>query len=498
MTDLPSQVFFASQVRELDRIAIEDCGIAGYTLMSRAGEAIFALLKQFCSSAQSVCIVCGAGNNAGDGYVVARIAAAAGLQVSVVALVDPDKLSGDAALAFNDFVDSGIEPVIGFESLPTAEVYVDAMLGTGLDRPLDGSFLAAVRALNASESPVMAVDIPTGLHADSGLPLGAAVRADATLSFIGLKSGYFLGDGPELTGRLFYDNLGVPTDIAKAVQPVLLCIDRDLIVSTLPPRRRTAHKGSHGHILIIGGGRGMLGAARLAGEAALRSGAGLVTLATFPDHAHSCAMDRPELMCRGVSGSGDLEKFLDQATVIAIGPGLGTDDWARELLESVLQAAEHNIPLIIDADALNLLAQMPSKPRRDNWIATPHPGEAARLLNTDAASIQQDRLAAVTALRNLLGGVVVLKGAATLVAGDNEMVRVCRHGNPGMASAGFGDVLTGVCAGVAAQGADLFPAACCAVDVHAHAADLAAAGWERGLIASDIFPYLRSCLNPIQ
>ncbi len=508
MTDLSSQVFIASQVRELDRIAIEDRGISGYTLMSRAGEAVFDLLKQYGPSAKSLCIMCGAGNNAGDGYVVARIAAAAGLKISVMALVDPGRLSGDAALAFSDFRDCGIEPVAGFENLPAVDVYVDAMLGTGLDRPLDGSFLAAVRALNASETPVLAVDIPTGLHADSGLPLGDAVHADATLSFIGLKSGYFLGDGPELTGALFYDDLGVPADIADGMQPLMLGIDRNMIASVLRRRKRTAHKGSHGHVLIIGGGRGMPGAVRLAGEAALRSGAGLVTLATHPDHAHSCTGDRPELMCRGVSGREDLENFLGRASVIAIGPGLGTDEWASDLVASALEARDRNTPLIIDADALNLLAQMPSIPQNQNRIATPHPGEAARLLNTDTASIQQDRLAAVAALQKLLGGVVVLKGAATLVSAEKEIVRVCRHGNPGMASAGFGDVLTGICAGVVAQivapgvtpggtqGVDLFPAACCAVDAHARAADLAAAGWERGLIASDIFPYLRSCLNP--
>jgi NAD(P)H-hydrate epimerase len=258
----------------------------------------------------------------------------------------------------------------------------------------------------------------------------------------------------------------------------------------LPRRRRTAHKGDFGHVLVIGGGRGMPGAARLAGEAALRAGAGLVTLAVHPDNAGIVAT-RPELMCVATRSAAELAAVFARATVVAVGPGLGQDDWARGLFDAAIASGR---PLVVDADALNLLA---AEPRAlEHWVLTPHPGEAGRLLGTGSADVQADRLQAAHALQSRYGGVVVLKGAGSIVRDAADVPAICDRGNPGMAAGGMGDVLTGVIAGVAAQCADLGRAARAGVLVHAQAGDLAARRGERGMTASDVLEQVRPCVNP--
>jgi NAD(P)H-hydrate epimerase len=266
--------------------------------------------------------------------------------------------------------------------------------------------------------------------------------------------------------------------------------------STLHPRSRTTHKGQCGHVLIIGGTLGMGGALRLAGEGALRSGAGLVTLATDPQHSALLNLNRPELMCHGVAHVEDLEPLLQRANVVVIGPGLGRSAWANTLFNRVLNIHQ---PLIVDADALNLLAATPTQ--RANWILTPHPGEAARLWGGEqitAKAVQQDRFAAAAAIQARYGGVLVLKGSGTIISSNSHRPpAVCSAGNPGMASGGMGDLLTGIIAGILAQGWELEDAANMGVCLHAAAADCAAAdGGERGLIASDVAPYVRTLFNP--
>lgn len=259
---------------------------------------------------------------------------------------------------------------------------------------------------------------------------------------------------------------------------------------TLPARSPTAQKGDFGHVLVIGGDHGMSGALRLAGEAALRTGAGLVSVATRADHAAGISTSRPELMSHGVESVAQLSPRLKRATVLAAGPGLGQGEWGRKLFSAVL---ESSLPMVVDADALNLLAAEPV--RRDNWILTPHTGEAARLLGQTVEQVQADRIAAAVALKQKYGGVVVLKGAGTLVVDATGEIAMCNEGNPGMASGGMGDVLTGVIAGLLAQGCDLTESARQGVCLHAHAADLAAQEGQRGLLASDLFPYLRRLLG---
>jgi ADP-dependent NAD(P)H-hydrate dehydratase / NAD(P)H-hydrate epimerase len=487
-------VYRAAQVREADRRAIQDHGIPAYELMSRAAAAALHALRARWPRAQRIRVVCGAGNNAGDGYVLARLARAAGLDARVLWLRDPGGLRGAAATAHADASAAGVA-LAAFEpaALADADLIVDALLGTGLDRPLAAEWAAAVAAIDAAGRPVLALDIPSGLHADTGAVLGCAVRADLTITFIAPKLGLYTGAGPDHVGQIELANLDVPDAVFQALPVAAWHVAAEALPRWLPgPRPRTAHKGRFGHVLVVGGQPGMGGAARLAAEAAARAGAGLVSVATHPQHAATLNSDRPELMCTGVACAEDLRPLLARATVVAVGPGLGQDAWARNLLATLWDA---DLPLVLDADALNLLARNPL--RRDDWVLTPHPGEAARLLGTTAAAVQADRPAAVAALQSRYGGVVVLKGAGTLIH-DGQVCRLSTVGNPGMASGGMGDVLTGVIAGLRAQGLDPLAAAAAGVLVHGLAGDaVARAGGERGLLAGDLLLDVRRLVNPV-
>lgn len=505
MSKMSQRVYTPKQVRELDRIAIEEQGVPGYELMTRAGQACFSAARERYPDAHRWLVLCGSGNNAGDGYVIARLAHQNGVEVRLLAVSDPEQLTGDAALAWRDYRGSGGEYVAwdGAQAGPPdfsgMDLIVDALLGTGLVRPLKSTYLGMVQAINASPLPVVAVDIATGLNGTSGAPMGDAVYADLTVTFIGLKQGFFVGAGPDYTGELVYSDLAINPIETERVAPALQIFDREQFASLIPPRQRTAHKGDHGHVLVIGGNSGMGGAVRLAGEAALRGGAGLVSVATRPDNVLALMAGRPELMVQGIDVGTDLDALLEQADVIAIGPGLGTDDWATHVYGRALAAVK---PLVMDADALNLLAMQPV--RRDDWILTPHPGEAARLLRTDTGAVQADRIGAVQALVNKYGGTVLLKGHGTLVASIHaECPWLIQAGNPGMATAGMGDVLTGLTAALLAQSclqetwinATWVDVAAAAGWVHASAGDRAAERGERGLLASDLMQELRACLN---
>ncbi len=492
MKGLPHNLYRAEQVRELDRLAIDYYGIAGYSLMTTAGQAVFEQLRKRWPRVRSIAVLCGGGNNGGDGYVVARLARLAGLEVELHQLVEPEKLQGDARHAFDDAVAASVS-MINYDGqrLDGFDLIVDAMLGTGLDGEVSGVWREAIEAVNEIGSPVVAVDIPSGLSADTGRVMGAAVRADLTVSFIGLKRGLFTADGPDYCGQLYFSDLHVPAEVYGHLTPAAKRIDYHALVSAIPRRQRNSHKGHHGHVLIVGGDHGMGGAVRLAGEAAARCGAGLVTLATREANVSAITAARPELMCHGVETPAQLRVLLRRANVVAIGPGLGSSEWGRAMMAVIL---ESRLPLVLDADALNLLATDPM--RHDKWVLTPHPGEAARMLGCSTAEIQQDRFNAVASLEASYGGVVVLKGCGSLVlAGDGE-IALCSDGNPGMACGGMGDLLTGVIAALVAQGMGLRQAARLGVVVHAAAGDVAASEGERGLLASDLLPHLRSLLNP--
>jgi hydroxyethylthiazole kinase-like uncharacterized protein yjeF len=359
-----------------------------------------------------------------------------------------------------------------------------------LERPLEGDWLAAVNAINAVPAAVLALDVPTGLHADTGAILGATVRADRTATFIGRKRGLYTGQGPDVAGHITLHDLQVPDTVYGQVTAVACLVTQPPLGPLGEPRPRTAHKGHHGQVLVIGGDHGMNGAVQLAGLAALRVGAGLVSLATRPEHAAAIAATCPELMSHGVESGRELAGLLDRATVVAIGPGLGRSRWARDLLAFVLQC---ELPLVVDADALNLLAR--EQVSRDNWVLTPHPGEAGRLLDIAARQVQADRFVALEGIVSTYGGIAVLKGAGTLIGMADAPVAVCATGNPGMATAGTGDVLTGVIAGLVAQGLPLLQAATAGVCVHGLAGDAAARAGERGMIASDVIAALPGVLQ---
>ena len=488
---LPSELYSAAQVRALDAESIETHGIPGAVLMERAGRCAYRTLRARWPSARCVHVVCGAGNNGGDGFVLARLARADGLDVVTHLLGDMTSLGNDARSMFGQLTASGAHPIpFSVSRLAPAEVIVDAVFGTGLGREVAGGWRAAIEAMNDASAPVLAIDLPSGLHADTGRVLGAAVRARATVTFIGLKRGLFTGEGPARCGDLVFDDLSVPAAVFQTVTSDVRRIDRTLLAD-LAPRSRTAHKGSHGHVLILGGEAGFAGAARLAGEAAARTGAGLVSVGTREQHAGWVNIACPELMVRGVESDQALRELAARASVIAVGPGLGTNTWGGMILESALGLQR---PTVVDADGLNLLAARPSY--NEHWILTPHPAEAGRLLGVPTTEVQDDRFAAVRLIAERYGGICVLKGAGTLIAGAGESLALCSAGNPGLATGGTGDVLTGVIAAFLAQGHGLGEAARLGVTAHAAAGDVAAAAGERGMLASDVLGALRSVVNP--
>lgn len=489
---LPASLHTSDQVRAMDRAAIETLGIAGYTLMQRAGEAALRCLRERWPAARRIAVVCGPGNNAGDGYVLARLARAAGYEVTVLAASAPERLRGDALQACNEWRAAGgaIDPVTP-QALAAAEVVVDGLLGTGLTGAVREDLLRVIAAINTSGRPVLALDVPSGLDAERGLPLGQAVRAECTITFVALKTGLYLGDGPAYRGALCFDDLGLSGRLSDPPAARLERLLHAELEQALPRRTHSAHKGDFGHVLIVGGGPGMPGAARLAGEACLRVGAGRVTVAVAAQNVAAVIGARPELMCVPLTDPETVRRLGARCDVIAIGPGLGQDTWARGALDAALGCGK---PLVVDADALNLIATS-APAAAGKWILTPHPGEAARLLGVSSAQVQGDRLAALDALLARYGGTIVLKGAGTLVGRTGSVPAVCEHGNPGMASPGMGDVLTGVIAGLFAQCRDPWRAARAGVLAHALAGDAAARDGQRGLLAGDVIEELRHCVN---
>jgi NAD(P)H-hydrate epimerase len=478
-----SWLYSSAQVRALDAHAIEQ-GTEGYTLMRRAAEAALRALRSRWPTALRLAIVAGGGNNGGDGYVLARFAQAAGLSVTVLAAVATEGLRGDARRACDDFQASGGRP-LPFDPavLASADVVVDALLGTGLREPVRPGIAAVIGAINGCSRPVFSLDLPSGLNADSGAVMGAAIRADCTISFVGLKTGLFLGEGPEYVGRLLFDDLEVSAPDEPRFHPLLQRLGEGEIARALPRRAREANKGDFGRVLIVGGGIGMPGAVRLAGESCLRAGAGLVTVATARENINAIVAGRPELIVHAVDDAAELGPLLANASVVAVGPGLGQSDWAAAVLQRVLLSGK---PLVIDADALNLLSRQ-GQPAPGGSVLTPHPGEAGRLLGSSAAEVQADRLAALRALtRRHAGSVIVLKGAGTLIGIEGQIPGICERGNPAMAAAGMGDVLTGAIAGILAQCRDPWRAACAGVLAHALAGDELARDRSRGILALEL------------
>lgn len=486
MQPFSEALYSVAQIRQAEQFAIQALQMPGLQLMHLAGLAAFNHLRQRWPDCCQLSVFCGAGNNAGDGYVIATLGLQAGFDIKVYSLVDVADLRGDALSAYREFIQDGGEVIVFNRHIRISGIVIDALLGTGLNRQVSAEYAVAIDLINQSACPVVSIDVPSGLHADTGCVMGCAVKAQLTVTFIGLKSGLYTGDASEYCGQIVCDTLNVPDSVLANLPPVAKLLKK----TPLSPRPRHAHKGLFGHVLLIGGNHGYAGAIRLAGEAALRSGAGLVSIATRAVHTSLINIGRPELMCHAAENVTDLQALLAKASVMVIGPGIGQDEWAQAMLNAVLQIDK---PCVVDADALNLLAKNPVF--RDHWIMTPHPGEAARLLGCSNQNIAEDRYAAVRKLQSQYGGVCILKGSGSLVADTNHLY-LSTTGNPGMASGGMGDVLSGVTGALLAQGLSTLEAAKLAVYVHGEAADqIAEISGERGLLASDLYPKIRELLN---
>jgi len=482
-----TKLYSAKQTREIDQRAQKELEITGFELMLKAAQACLDSIKEHYSAIENLAVVCGAGNNAGDGYLVAKLAMQAGYRIQLISVINPNRLSADAKLAKEHFIQAGGEISSNLDLVNEPyDLIVDAILGTGINRNIDDNFLTAINLINQHSAPVFSIDIPSGLNAETGNIMGAAIHASYCLSFIVHKQGMHTGLAADYIGTLLFADLGVLPEIIEQTDS-----ESHLITKlTLAKRHKSAHKGHFGHSLIVGGDYQYAGAVQLAAQAALNSGSGLVSVATRAQHAQNIHISCPELMGLAIEDPDDIKQALSNFNALVIGPGLGQNEWGSCLFNALVNS---EIPKVLDADALNLLAKNPAY--SDNWILTPHPGEAARLLNTTTHAILKDRFQAVKNLQNKYGGICILKGAGTLIY-DGNRISVNSTGNPGMASGGMGDVLAGLIGGLVAQKYSLHAAAIAGVFLHGLAADIVAKQTgERGLRASQVINNIQQVVN---
>mgnify|MGYP000208563192 CR=1 FL=1 len=496
---MTANLYTAEQVRKLDRIAIEDNGVNGFQLMKKAARFAFHTLVKQWPTCNRIHVICGGGNNAGDGYILAGIAKKRGFDVKLHYISPPENLKHDALLAYKYSQETNISckpfssDSINILSTDKPFIIIDAMLGTGLHSEVTGHYKKAILLCNKSTAPILAIDIPSGLSANTGHPLGAAIKAECTATFIGIKQGMLTGAGRNYCGDIFYDDLDITADIYDQVPFSAKKLNINKVLKLIKPRELHAHKGLYGHVLLIGGDHGYGGAILMAAEAAARMGAGLVSVVTQPEHVTALLSRQPEVMVKAVTNTDFLLPLLEQANVIVIGPGLGQSDWSEQMLHCALKSKKI---IILDADALNLLCKKPKWLTHSDHILCPHPGEAARLLDLPTSSIQKDRFEAVKAMQQKWGGSILLKGSGSLISHSNGSINLCPYGNPGMASGGMGDVLSGILGGLIAQGLSKENALDLAVCLHARAADIAAdENGQRGLLATDLIPIARLLLN---
>lgn len=476
-------IYSSQQIKQLEQ-QVFDSGLASQDLMSKAGEAAFVILQQQFPLAQKIVVLCGAGNNGGDGYVVASLAQQAGYQVQVFYSTVPKTI--DAQIMFNKAQALGVEIQVWQEQSIQADVIVDAIFGIGLNSDIVGIAYDMIVAANKSKLPILAIDVPSGINADTGALMGIAIQAQITVCFIAYKLGLLTGAGNQHVGQVIIQTLGIHQNNYTLPNLVQYYSQQHLNFGKRP---KNSHKGDFGHVLVIGGDEGMGGAAMMTAEAALRAGAGRVTVATHPNHVAPLLARCPEVMAQGILHPEQLQPLLANATVIVIGMGLGRQAWGQRLW---LAVKDSNLPMIVDADALYWLAQQAQHKR--HWVLTPHAGEAARLLHIDSQTIEQDRLQSVQKLVANYGGIALLKGAGSLIAND-KIVNLCPYGNAGMATAGMGDTLAGIMAGLVAQFGLNLDVVSKAVVAHALAGDMAAQVGQRGLLATDLLVPLRVLLN---
>ena len=506
-------VLSRAQIRAFDAHAIERCRVPSLLLMENAGRgAADVLVTEIFAGdpgGARVVVVCGTGNNGGDGFVVARHLMLRGARPSVFVVGDLGRISADARANLDawagvggaiEVLAPGIPPGALRDALATCDAVADALFGTGLDRPIEGWLADVIGVVNASRAPRFALDIPSGLDADTGATLGVSVEAAVTSTFAHHKLGLLTPNGARLAGRVRVVDIGVPDKLVSHVGHSASLLERSDLGAWTAPRAPGAHKNSAGHVVVVGGSAGKVGAPQLVARGALRGGAGLATIATWPDAAPSIESHVLEVMTAHLDPTrlgASLDAILAGKQAVAVGPGLGLASEARAAVDHIL--ASWRGPVVVDADALTLLAARGSMPRMpEKAILTPHPGELARLLGKSAAEVEADRYRAVREAVGATRAIVVLKGAHTLVAGPDSQLAVSPFVCPALATAGSGDVLAGI---VAAMACSLppFEAACAGVFAHALAGEEWSrmhGGTDRGLLASEIADVLPKVVAP--
>ena len=501
------KLYTASETRKIDNLAIKEKGISGYSLMQMAAEfTLDVILREF-SPVEELIIFCSKGKNSGDGFLLGSFAKEFGLEVTIVMSNTSNVIKGVSRKAFEEMKDAKVK-IISTKSIEKLKVsnkavIVDALIGTGLKGNLRKNIKESILALNklGVKLPVLSLDIPSGVNPDTGDADDIAVYADITATFVAQKRGCFTSVGKKFSGEIIYSDLEIPKNLFSKITSTSYVVDYEDSISKVVYREQDAHKGHFGNVLIVGGDRGLGGAGLLSSRAAVYSGAGLTSLVTRPEHVSASLVSCPEVMVKGVDSGQDIEEHLVKPDVIAIGPGLGQSAWSEQMIQRVFWEAEkRDISVIMDADALNLLTKLKlssNLPKR--LILTPHPGEASRLLNTSVAVIESNRFSAAAKIQKKFNATVVLKGSGTVIchkSGGTQKWGICDSGNPGMATGGMGDVLTGIIAGLLAQGLTLKEAAEAGVDLHAKAADQASLEFgEAGLTSSDVINELKYLLK---
>lgn len=509
----------AEEMRTLDRFAIEKLGIPGLVLMENAGRGVLCVLRRCFPQwrGQKIAVLCGKGNNGGDGFVVARYLRDQGAWVEVFLAARPEELSGDAKISMEIFLRSGGHlGHLGCKAggggtdvlWSSFDLVVDALLGTGLKSQVRDPIASIIEQLNQSNVPVVSVDIPSGLCSDTGRPLGVAVKAQVTVTFGLPKLGHFLYPGRELSGDLYVVDIGIPKRAFQEQNLTRELVDPGMLCGMLGPRPPQAHKGQFGHLLVVAGSAGKTGAGVMACEAALRVGAGLVTMGL--PRSLNCAMEArlTEVMTLplpegpeqslSLAACPEILEALEGKSALVLGPGLSTRGETPELVRELVRKV--SLPMVIDADGLNGLAGHLELLKNGPGvrILTPHPGEAARLLSTSTSQVQGDRIHAALELSRRSSSYVVLKGAGTILADPQGRLRLVPTGNPAMASGGMGDVLTGIIAGLLVQGLHPFDAMSLGAYLHGLVADeWSAVTGKRGLAATDLLALLPGALERI-
>lgn len=493
---ITDNLYSIKDARNIDQSALQQMNDSGILLMKRAGAAALSELLEAFGHPSLITVFCGSGNNAGDGYILAALASQKNIPVELIELGNPKKFSQETLQA-RTFAEQSKVTFFAYDNgiHPNEGVIVDSLLGIGCSGTLKEPYAQAVKIINDAGLPVLSIDVPSGLDADTGAVVSEAVKADITVTFVCAKKGLFTARGPAFCGDIIYHSLDIPPAIFQQFDPAAQLLDSFSLIDLLPQMEADIHKYQRGHCMVIGGDLGFGGAAVLAAEASLKTGCGLTSVATQPQHIGAILARCPEVMAHGVSSGQQLEPLLERPSVLVVGPGLGRSPWSEQMLQKALNSG---LPLILDADALNILAEgrLANQSKERQWIMTPHPGEAARLLNTSVTEVQADRFAAARKIQEKYKALVVLKGAGTVIAAENAVIKVCPYGNPAMATAGMGDVLSGIIGALLAQGLSMQESAelgCC---LHSCAADIAVSErGSRGLVASDLFLYLHQLLN---